>query len=391
MYAKTKFKAKCLLILLFCLIRLPVSMATESDFSFRWILPPEYYQGNDFHEGRAWVQKERSGPWKLIDDNGDVLKDGFEARGISKYREGLADYYRGNTALDTFESGYLDKFGNVVINVKNEGVLGHFGNNMTFKKGDNGLYGYVNIFTGEWEIQPIYEHIDYFEEGIALVFKDGKYGYIDVNGNNITEFVFNDAFHFKNGMAIVKIGDKFGLVNKKGVIVAEPIYDGFYSYYSDLVGFHKNGKVGFVDATGKTVIDFKFYSPPWHGQITEDSPNLKISTSSPLYSFNNGRAIVFDEDTAKHWVINEKGDLLFPFDFGDSGQYVFRGGFIVRKYGEETILYDVNGRRYNISPYLTPTSEVFLSDNGPFKAVDEKENKTGYFYIETDRDRRSLL
>ena len=43
------------------------SIEQAGDLNFRWILPPEYYRGNDFHEGRAWVQEKKDGPWTLFD------------------------------------------------------------------------------------------------------------------------------------------------------------------------------------------------------------------------------------------------------------------------------------------------------------------------------------
>ena len=34
-------------------IQVPAPTAHAGDVNLRWILPPEYYRGNDFHEGRA--------------------------------------------------------------------------------------------------------------------------------------------------------------------------------------------------------------------------------------------------------------------------------------------------------------------------------------------------
>jgi hypothetical protein len=355
-------------------------MATESDFNFRWVLPPEYHDGTEFKEGRAWVQKTEKGPWTLIDEDGNVLRDGFEARSIKPYREGVAYFDRGNFPLGTYENGYIDRSGDILLNLKQEFISPHYGNHMSPEKGDNGLWGYVNIFTREWEIQRIYEDPWDFEEGIARVRKDGKYGYIDINGNNITEFVFDDALYFRSGVTIVKIGTKYGLLNSEGTLVVEPIYEGYYRPWSNLIGFHKDGKVGFVDTKGRTVIDFKFYSNPIHGKI-EVFPDRISTYKVPLYSFNNGRAIVLDLDTEKHWDINEIGDLLFSIEFGENAPHYFRGGFIMIKYGEEIILYDVNGKRLNITSYLSPHSEVYLSDDGPFMVINEKESKTGYFTL----------
>jgi len=85
MYTK-HVKAKFLLALLFglmlCFVNLPVPVAAESELNFRWILPPEFFQGNNFVRNRAWVQREQDGPWTLFDSEGNIIKDGFMARHV---------------------------------------------------------------------------------------------------------------------------------------------------------------------------------------------------------------------------------------------------------------------------------------------------------------------
>ena len=55
------------------------------NFEIDWILPDEYHKGNDFVNGRAWVQKERRGPWTLFDTEGNIIKDGVEVYTIGEY------------------------------------------------------------------------------------------------------------------------------------------------------------------------------------------------------------------------------------------------------------------------------------------------------------------
>ena len=54
----------------------------ENELNFRWILPPDYYFGRDFYEGRTWVQEKKDGPWTLFDSDGNVIKKDFMAKNI---------------------------------------------------------------------------------------------------------------------------------------------------------------------------------------------------------------------------------------------------------------------------------------------------------------------
>ena len=58
-------------------------------------------------------------------------------------------------------------------------------------------------------IKPIYQDANVFSEGYAAVKQNGKWGYIDENGKNITKFVYDYAGTFSEYKAIVgKIIDK---------------------------------------------------------------------------------------------------------------------------------------------------------------------------------------
>lgn len=76
-----------------------------------------------------------------------------------------------------------------------------------------------------------------FSEGKGLTLgENGKYGYIDEEGNVLIDFNFKDARPFNNGFAIVKgpYTDKFGMINSLG----EKVID--YKY-EILIDFDENG------------------------------------------------------------------------------------------------------------------------------------------------------
>jgi len=59
------------------------------------------------------------------------------------------------------------------------------------------------------------------DEGYAAVKKNGKWGFIDVNGDVMIHFVYDDALSFGQHLAAVKQGRLWGYISKYGHIVIE--------------------------------------------------------------------------------------------------------------------------------------------------------------------------
>ena len=57
---------------------------------------------------------------------------------------------------------------------------------------------------------------DYFN-GVSLVSKKGKYGYIDKNGKVVIPLKYEDAHNFKEDMAAVKSNGKWGFIDITGI------------------------------------------------------------------------------------------------------------------------------------------------------------------------------
>ena len=90
----------------------------------------------------------------------------------------------------------------------------------------DGLYGVANE-EGEWIIEPIldFDNIYDFENGVARVRKNSKYGLINDKGEIILELNFDKIYSFKNGIAKIKKNEKYGLINNKGKIILLPEAD----------------------------------------------------------------------------------------------------------------------------------------------------------------------
>lgn len=75
-----------------------------------------------------------------------------------------------------------------------------------------GKYGYYNYQTLELVENMKYDFALPFYDGMAAVKKDGKAGFIDVEGNPIFDFEFEEARNFDNGKAWVKSNGKWGVI-----------------------------------------------------------------------------------------------------------------------------------------------------------------------------------
>jgi hypothetical protein len=113
-----------------------------------------------------------------------------------------------------------------------------------------------------------YDFIGMFsKEGISIVKKAGKHGIIDLNGKEIVPFKYDFISEFHDGVFIVK-----SLVNGKplsGIIDVSgkeilPLSDIKIIKFSEgLAAFEKQGKVGFINTKGETVITAKYDSYIW--------------------------------------------------------------------------------------------------------------------------------
>ncbi|OFX37723.1 MAG: hypothetical protein A2X08_04630 [Bacteroidetes bacterium GWA2_32_17] len=65
-------------------------------------------------------------------------------------------------------------------------------------------------------IPCIYDFAYRFKEGYARVEKNGKYGFINKEGKELTPF-YDIAYSFSEGYAPVKKNGKWGFINKSGV------------------------------------------------------------------------------------------------------------------------------------------------------------------------------
>lgn len=87
-------------------------------------------------------------------------------------------------------------------------------------------FAYYMIDTSGKTFGEKYEDVKPFnDETYAAVEKDGKWGFVDVNGKMVIKPQFNDARSFSNGLAAVKQGGLWGFIDSTEKMVIEPQFN----------------------------------------------------------------------------------------------------------------------------------------------------------------------
>ncbi|HDI6354056.1 TPA: WG repeat-containing protein, partial [Escherichia coli] len=76
----------------------------------------------------------------------------------------------------------------------------------------------INPFDKELAIAYQFDHATSFSEGLAVVKKGGKFGYINAEGSLVIDCQYEYATPFKNGVATVKQNGKLIQIDKTGAV-----------------------------------------------------------------------------------------------------------------------------------------------------------------------------
>ena len=180
-----------------------------ADSSGRVVLEPRFDEFQGFSEGIGRVVK--NGLWGFVDEEGRVV---VEPRFKAAYwfSEGLSC-----VRLDDSTWGYVDRSGTVVSDSRYEYLAVSFVEGLApAKRGTK--WGYVDK-TFKFVIEPTFDHVSTFSEGLAWVWANGKAYSIDHQGKALLEpRVWDMVGGFSEGLAFVRLpgSELFGYIDKSG-------------------------------------------------------------------------------------------------------------------------------------------------------------------------------
>ncbi|MCM1035022.1 MAG: WG repeat-containing protein [Paludibacter sp.] len=219
---------------------------------------------------------------------------------------------------------------------------------------DNGLGMFDKKF--RYAIQPVHTGLgNMTADGlVAAQISGGKWGFVDASGRVKIQPVYDQVGGFLDGLACVALNSKWGAIDKRGQYVISAVYDLLSSVGENRILFKENGKYGLLDTKG----------------------NVKVQ---PVYTmighfYDNGLAPVSDGTGIGY--INTKGDLVIPMSY-KSAMYFSEGyAFVVS--GDKWMLIDTKG---NICLTLAPNEKPqIILHNGLFLTLTADNNSYTYQY-----------
>lgn len=247
--------------------------------------------------------------------------------------------------------------------------------------------------------------------------KGDKFGYSDANKNLLTEAKYEAAEPFNDGLARVKLNGKYGFINKQGKEVIPLKYD--FAQYGvpftskdknsndeTLLAVELNGKWGYINKTGKEIIPLiyddtenvknhleEIFGRLWilfkdGGEYGERLLKVKLNdkwgfiakTGKEVIPFKYDSSHSFSEGLApvqlnKKWgFINKAGEEIIPFKYDEA--YPFTDGLAgVRVNGK---LGFIDGSGNEVIPLKYEEGKPFFEElaavklNGKFGFIDKR-------------------
>ena len=290
------------------------------------------YPGSSFSEGFARVTV--NGQTGYIDRTGKLV--------IGPLRFGGRDFSNGLAMVESEERctyaetkqkyGYIDRTGALVIPVTLTRPCNYWGDQFYFTNEGLALtnigdkWGFIDR-AGKLVMQ--FDDAGKFSEGLAPAKVNGKFGFINSKGKFVLTPAFDQALPFTEGLAAVRVKDLWGFVDKRGKVIIAPEYkavelfsEGSAAVMVDekkwewatidrtgkvIIPARENGRThfsnglsrvtidreeGFIDKTGKTVIE----------------PNFARAED-----FHDGLAYVTDAETGRGSYIDTSGTVVYKF------------------------------------------------------------------------------
>lgn len=321
------------------------------DTSAKYHIEPNFEDAKSFSDGLAAAQQNKK--WGFIDASGKwAIEPQYD--NVKYFNSGYA------LVLKDDQWHYIDKKGQILdIPATNEKLYDFEEGVALFRNGDKiGLLG----TDGKLVLEPTYDAIKDIKNGHAKIKKGELWGMIDTKGKEIIPAEYED---------IDNTWSPNGVSGKKGG-VSGIVYNGSFNPIdgatnvwtfqgdSKLTYAEKDKKVGFVDSSGKWVIEPQF---------------------DKARAFSDGLAPVAN---GKNWgYINEKGEMVIEPQFRDAE--VFSDGLAPVK-NKDWGFIDTSGKLVIPMEYDITAGLAFLAgknEKGFINGFARVKTKKGWGFLDT--------
>lgn len=317
------------------------------------VVPLVYDYADDFSNGFALVGKGEKDDRRfgIIDRSGhEVVPCTYSD--VAGFSQGRAWVREGSDSVRRY--GYVDTLGQVVIPLKYDYVRDFAEGMAVVADGEwigkpsgygkrafefTGKYGFVDL-QGNEVIPLAYDGAAGFSEGLAAVGEMGKYyvrwGFIDAEGRLVIPCKYYEVTSFRDGRAVVCVVSggklKYGSIDREGREILPCTYDWVENtrFGTTWVGEgedYASRACTLLDASGEPLLDYKLYRVNASGKYGHAS--AAVPDSAGVLRFG---------------VLDSRGRIVVPFEYDDVTIY--------SEWDPATSVYiergvaEVNGKKY---------------------------------------------
>ncbi|MEG0295263.1 MAG: WG repeat-containing protein [Clostridium sp.] len=357
----------------------------------KWDIEPKFKSAYDFNgAGSAIVQVEDK--YGLINTKGEYIVIPIYDN-INQFQEMRAVFViRGIMGVMNEKGNILTKRKYDFIGDYNEGkaVVGISSDNGDYK------YGYIDL-DGEEVISPKFISANNFNEGVALVKEKGKpFSLIDANGKVIGTYNYEYVSQYGDGSMVFSelSGGPYGYINSKGEVIIKPIYkeaEGFKDKVAVVsVSENYNGPYGLIDLTGKYIYqpiysDIKILGEGMNalGMSLGEDKNIsrsiyaiadtvgnKLTDFKYLVVGDYSDGITYASDNTSTFFINKLGNVVKNLPkVNGSGELLIKGNIIYANIDYSPYYLDKSGK-----VIYKPNDVIILDKEYSVKKVKYKPN-----------------
>jgi len=317
------------------------------DTSTTVIISPIFDAVTVFSEGLAVVNKNDS-VYFINKENINPFDQFFED--AYNFTNGIAPIKNGNHWC------FINRQGQIISPLYDE--INEISNNCYTVK-QNGKFGAVDNFA-QTIIEPRFEELGDFKNELAYYRLDGKSGFVSKDGYvHKAEFDWLSDFD-ADKIAIVKIGNSYGLINSTGKVILETKYDQilkannsvFIVVLNNLYGFY-NGKGCFLSAISYDFLKEKpvdFYTNGYifkllkKGQQSFIDANGRTSIEFGTYDEINfaSNGLIRVKNKNKYGFVDRKLNVVIPYKFNKANDFKDSCAFVQLK--DKFILINTQGK-----------------------------------------------
>lgn len=294
----------------------------KSTIDNRVYITPQYYWAGCFNEGLAPVsikditqksikKQKRAG---CIDTLGEIVIP-FEYCHVSAFNEDRAvvQSYWGYGNMCSYHSSVIDTEGKLIhIPVEFDSIDSYYERRAIIKKLDEesgyNMTGFIDQ-DGQIIVPLIYHNAYPFSGGVATVWKNGKAGAIDINGNLIIplHYEIDRLGQFFEGLASIKgPNGKIGFLNSSGDLAIPYKFKSVSRFCNGLAYVSDGIKQGYINTNGEFVYSCPDYGNYLWPHFSEGYAPIELNFSSNNREFG---------------IINELGELISTIKCDDCGVF----------------------------------------------------------------------